>query len=162
MAQEILKVIKQHLSLFLEQKGYRKTNERFAILEEIYDRNDHFGADELYFAMHDKNYPVSRGTVYNTLEMLEECGLVLKHQFDRGVAARYEKAYGRKQHDHLFCLDCKQIREFCDPRLQVIQNMVNEVFDCEIMYHSLTFYSKCKKADCINKAHHSADNELNL
>lgn len=162
MAQKILTVIQQHFTQFLELKGYRKTNERFAILAEIYARDDHFGADELYFSMQEKNYPVSRGTVYNTLEVLEECGLVIKHQFDKSVSARYEKSYGRKQHDHLFCLDCKQIREFCDPRLQVIQNMVNEVFDCEILYHSLTFYSKCKKADCINKASHNAENELNL
>lgn len=76
---------------------------------------------------------------------------MVKHQFDNSVSARYEKSYGRKQHDHLFCTDCKKITEFCDPRLHLIQTMVNDTFDCEIIHHSLTFYSKCKKATCENK-----------
>ena len=143
----VLEIFKQ----FLDEKRYRKTNERFAILKEIYARNDHFEADELYLTMKEKQFPVSRGTVYNTLEVLEECSLVVRHQFDNRVSSRYEKSYGRKQHDHLFCIDCKKITEFCDPRLHLIQTMVNDIFDCEIIHHSLTFYSNCKKNDCANK-----------
>lgn len=151
MVKDTYEMVLETFRAFLDERKYRKTNERFAILEEIYSRDDHFEADELHLTMKEKNFPVSRGTVYNTLEVLEECGLVIKHQFDNSISARYEKSYGRKQHDHLFCVDCKKITEFCDPRLQLVQNMVNDTFDCEIIHHSLTFYSKCKKPTCENK-----------
>ena len=150
MVKDTYKVVLETFTEFLEEKKFRKTNERFAILREIYSRDDHFEADELYSTMKEQ-FPVSRGTVYNTLEVLEECGLVIRHQFDNRVSSRYEKSYGRKQHDHLFCTDCKKITEFCDPRLNLIQTMVNNTFDCEIIHHSLTFYSKCKKYECINR-----------
>ena len=150
MVKDTYQVVLETFTEFLDEKKYRKTNERFAILREIYSRDDHFEADELYLTMKEL-FPVSRGTVYNTLEVLEECGLVVKHQFDNRVSSRYEKSYGRKQHDHLFCIDCKKITEFCDPRLNLIQTMVNDNFDCEIIHHSLTFYSKCKKYECTNR-----------
>ena len=68
---------------------------------------------------------MSRATVYNTLDVLIECDLAAKHQFGRHQA-RYERAYAYWQHDHLICLDCREILEFCDPRLQNIQDTVAE------------------------------------
>lgn len=148
MALSNINVVKNTFQVFLDKKGYRKTHERLTILEHIYQRDDHFEADELYLALKQFNYHVSRATVYNTLELLVEADLVIKHQFGNKISSRYEKAYGRRQHDHLVCVDCQKVTEFCDPRIQNIQNMVGDFFDCEILHHSLTFYSKCKQADC--------------
>ncbi|AWV97825.1 Fur family transcriptional regulator [Arcticibacterium luteifluviistationis] len=141
---------KQIFLAFLENKQLRRTPERFAILEEIYSRTDHFDVDDLYISMKNKKYQVSRATVYNTLDLLVECDLVTKHQFGKNLA-QYEKSFGSRQHDHLICLDCHKVEEFCDPRIQNIQTMVGSALKFDVMHHSLIFYGNCKKENCENK-----------
>lgn len=129
---------------YLEKKKHRKTTERFAILEEIYSRSDHFDVEMLFRQMTEKNYHVSRATVYNTLDLLLDCDLVVKHQFGNNVAL-YEKSLGFKQHDHIICLDTNEVLEFCDPRIQQIQSSMEDLFDIQIHSHSLTFYGNRNK-----------------
>ncbi|MEX0746818.1 MAG: transcriptional repressor, partial [Rhodothermales bacterium] len=107
-------------SAFLQKRGQRQTPERFTVLEEIYATRDHIDADELYLRLKKSGHRVSRATVYNTLELLIECELVVRHQFGKNQA-KYEHAFSYWQHDHLICLDCNELFEFCDPRLQSIQ-----------------------------------------
>ncbi|HTF80856.1 MAG TPA: transcriptional repressor [Cytophagales bacterium] len=141
---------KKIFTAYLEKKELRKTPERFAILEEIYSRGGHFDVENLYISMKNRNYRVSRATVYNTLDILVDCDLVTKHQFGNNLA-QYEKSYGSKQHDHLICTDCHKVLEFCDPRIYNIQKMVGELLDYKIMHHSLILYGACNKEMCENK-----------
>ncbi|MFN0015838.1 MAG: Fur family transcriptional regulator [Saprospiraceae bacterium] len=140
--QHLIKEVLGIFSAHLEKNGLRKTPERFAILEEIYRRTDHFDAEALYIHMKNRNYRVSRATVYNTLDLLTTCDLVKKHQFGKNLA-QYEKSYGYKQHDHAICANCGRVVEFCDPRVQQIKDLVGELLNFQITHHSLNMYGIC-------------------
>ena len=142
--------VRERFLSFLRERGQRRTPERVAVLDALYATNDHVDADTLYGRLRDDGASVSRATVYNTLDLLIECDLAVRHQFGQ-QQAKYERAYAYWQHDHLICEDCGEILEFCDPRLQEIQETVAEIYGFEVARHALTVYGRCRREACPNR-----------
>lgn len=132
--------VKSIFKRYLEEHGHRKTPERFAILDEIYDSTGHFDVDELYEQMKEKNYRVSRATLYNTIDLLLASNLIRKHQFGKNQA-QFEPSFANRQHDHIIMTETGEVMEFCDPRLQLIKNSLEESLGIKILHHSLNFYA---------------------
>jgi Fur family ferric uptake transcriptional regulator len=142
--------VKNTLADFLKEKKLRPTRERFLVLEEIMHTNGHFDADELFSLLNAKGLKASRATVYNTLDLLVECGIISKYRFGEHQS-KYEKAIGRPRHDHLICLECGDILEFVNERLTKIQREVCEEKSFQMQNATLQIFGMCARCQSKKK-----------
>ncbi len=135
---------------YLKESGkHRATPERFAILDAVLESQGHFDAEGLYYRLISSGSKVSKATVYNTLDLLKDCGLVSKYRFTEGTS-RYEKAFGRPHHHHMVCLECGDILEFVNEKLERIQDDVCNERGFSPQSSTLQIFGTC--ARCRKKA----------
>lgn len=142
-SQKLKKQVRDEFMEYLTLHKHRKTPERFAILDHIYSTRGHFDMDTLYKSMIDVNFRVSRATLYNTIELLLDCGLVVKHQFG-GNMSKYERAYGNENHNHLICTTCGQVWEIGNNNL-LTQAQLKKIKKFTVNYYSMYIYGICSK-----------------
>ena len=143
MEENVKETVRQILTEYLQKNGHRKTPERYAILETIYTISGHFDIEELYRYMEEKErFRVSRATLYNTIDLLIDAGLVIKHQF--GNSSQYERSYKNETHHHIICTSCGRVTEFSDDQLrQAIEQTKLKGFSPS--HYSLYIYGLCSK-----------------
>lgn len=150
MDDEIIKnQVKEIFTEYLTLHKHRKTPERYAILDHIYSTKGHFDMDSLYNSMIEENFRVSRATLYNTIDLLLECGLVVKHQFGENVS-KYERAYGNENHNHIICTSCGRVWETKNGDL-FTPTQQKKIKKFTVHYYSMYIYGICNKCSHAKK-----------
>ena len=127
-----------------KNKNVRLTDQRKIIAEVMSNSNDHPDVDELHKRVNKIDKKISIATVYRTVKLFEESGIVEKHDF-KGGKARYEQA-PEEHHDHLIDINSGKIIEFVDKDIEILQNKVAQKLGYRLVDHKLELYgSKIKK-----------------
>jgi Fur family ferric uptake transcriptional regulator len=125
-------------------KNVRLTDQRKVIAEVMSNSTDHPDVDELHKRVNKVDKKISIATVYRTVKLFEESGIVEKHDF-KGGKARYEEA-PEEHHDHLIDINSGEIIEFVDKDIEILQNKVAKKLGYKLVDHKLELYgSKIKK-----------------
>jgi Fur family ferric uptake transcriptional regulator len=125
-------------------KGVRLTDQRKVIAEVMSTSNDHPDVDELHKRVNKIDKKISIATVYRTVKLFEEAGIVEKHDF-KGGKARYEES-PEEHHDHLIDINSGEIIEFVDEEIEILQNKVAKKLGYTLVDHKLELYgTKIKK-----------------
>lgn len=127
----------------LAQKGLKCTYERKKIYDEIQKVESHFDADSLYARFKERGERISRGTVYRTLPLLLEAGVVQK---SAGSSKRdfFEKVTKKGHHDHMVCIQCERIIEFQSEELEALQDRLSKEYQFKIAFHDHRLFGYCK------------------
>ena len=126
------------------KKGVKLTDQRKIIAKVMSEANDHPAVDELYDRVAKIDSKISIATVYRTVKLFEEAGIVAKHDF-KGNKARYEET-PQEHHDHLIDVNTGEITEFVDKDIEKLQQKVAEKLGYKLVDHRLELYgSKIKK-----------------
>ena len=119
-------------------KGVKLTEQRKIIAKIMSEANDHPSVDELYNRVSKIDQKISIATVYRTVKLFEEAGIVTKHDF-KGGKARYEEL-NESHHDHLIDIKTGEIIEFVDDEIEKLQKKVAEKYGYELVDHKLELY----------------------
>lgn len=136
----------------MNQRGLRSTEQRRLIVDTFFELGEHATVEELLAVVRKADTRIGYATVYRTLKMLAESGVVEERRFDDGIT-RYELADHDAHHDHLICNDCGFIQEFEEPLIEELQERVAQRFGFNLMHHKLELYGSCQTPDCPHRAH---------
>ena len=137
--------IEARLQQFIQSKGLRNTPQRNAIVDIIFESDDHFNADELWDRIRKTQIRASRATVYRTISLLEEAGLL--HEIDLGDEQKtYDPNFiDSPAHNHLVCIDCGKILEFEDSHIQLMNDCAARRLGFRAERQNLKIEACCEK-----------------
>ena len=129
---------------FLKENQARVTQARRIVLTQVFSRHDHFCADDLASELSSGLNHVSRGTVYRTLALMEEAGLVRVIR-DTDVHAHYEHTFNHPSHEHMICDQCGEFIEFSDENLALLIASASRRHDFQERTHRIVVFGTCEK-----------------
>lgn len=148
---EVLEVdiekLEEQFKAFVYAQNGKVTNERLALLRTLYSNEGHFSVDEILDLMKKQSVQISRATVYRTLDILVQSGLIKKLALD-GQDTRYESALTSGHHDHIICTKCHKIVEFFSPELEKLQDEILSDHGFVMERHVHIVYGRCTKENC--------------
>ena len=130
---------------FLEIRGEKLTEPRRVLVNHIFNSHKHFDADELVADLRESGSRVSRSTVYRTLRLMVDAGLLRELRLTNRSA--YEHAYGYPSHDHMHCTECGAIVEFRNDEIRRIRDEIGQQFGFRADNHKFIITGQC--SDCL-------------
>lgn len=140
----VKKKVHEKFKQFLKTGKHRITPERFEVLDYAIESGDHFSADELYLKMKNGKSNVSRATVYNSLELLVKCEMLIKRNFGDNKTF-YESSYNKQNHGHLICKMCGKIIEFNHAKVSEIVDDIDSGNGFIADSFQFNIFGQCKK-----------------
>jgi Fur family ferric uptake transcriptional regulator len=142
----------KRLTAFLVQNGLRQTDQRRDIVTALIKMNQkHVDAEKLHLAVNSLGLEIGLATIYRTLGLLKEAGIVEQHTFSDGRAV-FELIYPNEHHDHLICIECGVIREFENQELERMKEKIADSLGFRLSSHNLELYGHCLQTNCPNRA----------
>jgi Fur family ferric uptake transcriptional regulator len=134
----------QALKAYLADHGLKGSRQREVIAEVFFKAGGHQSVDTLLQRARQEDPRISQATVYRTMKLLTDCGLAAARHFFDGET-RYEKSDPNgEHHDHLICLRCNTIVEFCDPKIEALQETVARRQGFAVTHHKMELYGLCR------------------
>lgn len=142
----------EKLKSSLKEKGYKLTPQRRAVLNMIIESEGrHLTVEELYDLVKKECPEIGLATVYRTMQLLEELGVISRLDLNNDGCSRYELVHENEahQHHHLICTSCNKVIEVEDDLLETLESSIEKEYKFKIKNHSLKFYGLC--TECTNE-----------
>ena len=130
------------LDQYLEKTGLKQTQQRKIIVQAFLEINSHVDADELHRRVVAEGHELGLATIYRTLNLLTEAGLIEQKSFQDGRSV-FEVAHPGSHHDHLICTECGHVIEFEDEEIELLQETIAKKYGIELKSHRLDLYGRC-------------------
>lgn len=147
--------IHERVHAYLAEKGLRKTPQRDAIIQAAFDTTEHYTAEDLLAMARKVDRSVSRATVYRTLPLLVECGVLKEMDFGKDYKFYDPNYLEHPTHNHLICVDCRRIVEFEDAHIDLLENCITKRLGFSIASKSLQIEASCDElrqhGECKNR-----------
>lgn len=137
--------IKQRFDEFIGRKRLRRTGQRDVIVREVFSRDEHFSAEELYDRIHRASDGISRATVYRTLALLVEAGLLREIDLGEDCKTYDPNFLDKPSHNHLVCIDCGRVVEFEDTHVEVLNDCVTRRLGFRPVRQTIKIEATCEQ-----------------
>ena len=147
--------VRKRVHAYLAEKGLRRTTQRDAIVQAAFSTKEHYTAEELLEMAREVDRSVSRATVYRTLPLLVECGVLKEMDFGKDYKFYDPNYLDHPTHNHLICVDCSKIVEFEDQHIELLENCITKRLGFSPASKSLRIEASCdelkKRGACASR-----------